>query len=63
MSFDPAATVVVEDSPAGVEAGRAAGMAVLGYAGATEARILRAAGATPFSEMAELPRLLRTGKE
>lgn len=58
MGFDPAATVVVEDSPAGVEAGRAAGMAVLGYTGRTPAETLRAAGATTFSAMAELPGLL-----
>jgi HAD superfamily hydrolase (TIGR01509 family) len=58
MGFDPASTVVIEDSPAGAEAGRAAGMAVLGYAGQTPAGELRAAGARTFSSMAELPALL-----
>lgn len=58
MGFDPASTAVVEDSPAGVEAGRAAGMTVLGYAGHTDAAILREAGAIPFGSMAELPGLL-----
>lgn len=58
MGFDPAATVVVEDSPAGVQAGRSAGMRVLGYSGRTPADALREAGAEPFREMAELPSLL-----
>lgn len=58
MGFNPAATVVVEDSPAGVQAGRAAGMRVLGYSGRTPASVLREAGAEPFEEMAELPSLL-----
>jgi len=60
MGFDPATTVVVEDSVAGVQAGVAAGMRVLGYApdGADPAS-LRAAGAEPFGDMAELPRLLQ----
>ena len=55
MGFDPATTVVVEDSPAGVQAGVAAGMRVLGYGGPE----LRAAGATAiFGNMAALPGLL-----
>jgi HAD superfamily hydrolase (TIGR01509 family) len=58
MGFAPARTVVVEDSPAGVAAGRAAGMQVLGYAARTPAPILEAAGATAFAAMADLPRLL-----
>jgi HAD superfamily hydrolase (TIGR01509 family) len=59
MGFVPAATAVVEDSPAGVEAGRAAGMTVLGYAGRTPAQLLRAAGASAvFTQMGELPDLL-----
>ncbi len=51
----PAACVVVEDSPRGVEAGVAAGMRVLGYAGRNDARELEAAGAEVFTDMAELP--------
>lgn len=58
MGFAPATTVVVEDSPAGVQAGVAAGMRVLGYAHDTAADALRAAGAEPFGAMAELPALL-----
>ncbi len=59
MGFDPASTVVVEDSPAGVQAGVAAGMRVLGYApGEVDATALRAAGAEPFQAMARLPALL-----
>jgi HAD superfamily hydrolase (TIGR01509 family) len=58
MGFELAATVVVEDSPAGVQAARAAGMSVLGYSGRTPAEVLRGAGAEPFAEMAQLPRLL-----
>jgi HAD superfamily hydrolase (TIGR01509 family) len=59
MGFDPAATAVVEDSLAGVEAGRAAGMRVLGYAPDGGGEALRAAGAeTTFADMGTLPRLL-----
>lgn len=59
MGFAPATSVVVEDSPAGVEAGVAAGMRVLGYAPAQpDADALRAAGAEPFADMAQLPGLL-----
>jgi len=54
-----AACAVVEDSPRGVEAGVAAGMRVLGYAGRTPAAALRAAGARRvFGDMRELPGLL-----
>ena len=59
MGFDPASTVVVEDSPAGVQAGVAAGMRVLGYAPTeADAAALRAEGAEPFQEMAALPTIL-----
>lgn len=59
MGFDPATTAVVEDSPVGVQAGRAAGMTVLGYAGRTEPQQLRDAGATTiFTDMGELPGIL-----
>jgi HAD superfamily hydrolase (TIGR01509 family) len=57
--FEPATTAVVEDSVAGVQAGVAAGMRVLGYApDAHDSAALRAAGAEPFDDMARLPALL-----
>ena len=59
MGFDPTATVVVEDSPAGVQAGVAAGMRVLGYVAAdADADALASRGAEPFQDMAELPIVL-----
>ncbi|MGN6187338.1 MAG: HAD family hydrolase, partial [Conexibacter sp.] len=59
MGFEPAQAVVVEDSEAGVQAGVAAGMRVLGYAAAAaEQAVLHAYGAEPFDDMAALPRLL-----
>jgi HAD superfamily hydrolase (TIGR01509 family) len=59
MGFEPATTAVVEDSPAGVRAGTAAGMRVLGYAPtAADASALRAEGAEPFQDMAKLPIIL-----
>jgi len=51
--------LVIEDSTAGVQAARRAGMRVLGYAGAGGADRLAAAGAQVFTSMAELPRLVR----
>jgi HAD superfamily hydrolase (TIGR01509 family) len=56
MGWDPATTAVVEDSPAGVAGGLAAGMTVFGYAGVTPAAKLD--GARVFTDMAELPGLL-----
>lgn len=59
MGFEPATTAVVEDSPAGVQAGVAAGMRVLGYAPAgADASALQAEGAEPFQDMARLPIIL-----
>lgn len=60
MAAAPDRTAVVEDSPAGVAAGVAAGMRVFAYtAGAhSDPDELRAAGAVPFSRMRELPALL-----
>jgi HAD superfamily hydrolase (TIGR01509 family) len=56
MGHAPADCVVVEDAPAGVAAGRAAGMTVLGYAALTPPAELE--GATVFTSMDELPALL-----
>ncbi len=61
MGFAPAACVVVEDSTAGVRAGVAAGMAVIGYVGASHAAAghaaaLEAAGAdVVIAHMEDLP--------
>ncbi|WP_245665919.1 HAD family hydrolase [Actinoplanes subtropicus] len=64
LRVDPAAAVVIEDSVAGVTAGVAAGATVYGFAPAGPAHaapeVLRAAGATlVFTDMAELPELIR----
>lgn len=64
MSAAPRDCVVVEDSHAGVTAGRAAGMRVLGFTGGSHcgpghAAMLRAAGADAvFDDMTRLPELL-----
>jgi HAD superfamily hydrolase (TIGR01509 family) len=57
MGWEPAECAVVEDSPAGIAAARAAGMTAFGYAGRTPAAELD--GARVFSDMAELPALLQ----
>lgn len=57
----PGDCVVVEDTPTGVAAAVAAGMAVLGYSALTPAHRLLAAGADHvFDRMSELPGLLTT---
>ena len=58
LGVAPARCVVVEDSPTGAGAARAAGMRCMGYAAAGHADGLRAAGAVIFHDMAELPGLL-----
>jgi HAD superfamily hydrolase (TIGR01509 family) len=68
MGWEPADCAVVEDSPAGVEAGLSAGMTVFGYAGATPPSWLTqptsSAGTGDalrvFTDMAELPGLLQS---
>lgn len=61
MGFEPATTAVVEDSLAGVQAARAAGMRALAFARHTDAELLSAAGGEPFDDMAQLPELLEAG--
>jgi len=58
LGFAAEDCVVVEDSRPGVLAARAAGMRVLGFAQRTPSRVLAAAGATVFRQMAELEALL-----
>lgn len=57
MGVDPSRCTVVEDSPLGVTAARAAGMTVYGYAAMTPAERLVDADAV-FKDMADLPDLL-----
>lgn len=59
MGFDPARTIVVEDSVPGVEAGIAAGMRVLAYAPNGEGPELGAAGGEVFTDMSALPELIQ----
>ncbi|MFZ2101400.1 MAG: HAD family phosphatase [Oricola sp.] len=60
MGHAPAVCTVIEDSVAGVVAGRAAGMRVLGYAAdpLTDTQVLAEAGAVVFDDMRALPALL-----
>jgi HAD superfamily hydrolase (TIGR01509 family) len=58
MGALPERSAVVEDTPTGTQAGRAAGMTVFGYAGHTPRARLAAAGAVAFDDMAALPSLL-----
>jgi HAD superfamily hydrolase (TIGR01509 family) len=60
MNAAPARCVVIEDTSTGVQAAMAAGMKVLGYAGANgHASELEAAGAIPFDSMGQLLGLLK----
>jgi beta-phosphoglucomutase-like phosphatase (HAD superfamily) len=59
MGVAPADCTVVEDSAVGVQAARAAGMSVFGYAGGvTPAARLEGPGTIVFRDMRELPGLL-----
>jgi len=60
MGAAPEASVVIEDSVAGAQAARSAGMRAYGYVGAphTDRAGLLEAGATVFEDMRDLPALL-----
>ncbi|MBV9415845.1 MAG: HAD family hydrolase [Solirubrobacterales bacterium] len=59
MGVEPRDCTVVEDSRYGVQAARAAGMDVLGYAGGlTPASVLEGPRTVVFDDMRELPRLV-----
>jgi HAD superfamily hydrolase (TIGR01509 family) len=58
MGADPRRCAVVEDSPKGVAAARAAGMAVFAYAARTPREQLEGDNVRVFSRMGELPGLL-----
>ncbi len=60
MGVAPAETVVVEDSPLGVEAARAAGMAVIGFAAVTPQARLDGASVV-VTEMADVAAVLAGG--
>ncbi|MER7997852.1 HAD family hydrolase [Streptomyces sp. NPDC095613] len=62
LGADPARCAVVEDSPYGVQAARAAGMRSFGYAGGlTAAHRLEGPGTVVFEDMRALPGLLAAG--
>lgn len=58
LGADPTRAVVVEDSPTGVRAARAAGMRCLGYAPRHRQAALAAEGAEPFWHMDQVPALI-----
>jgi HAD superfamily hydrolase (TIGR01509 family) len=58
MGVAPEQCVVIEDSPFGVQAAKAAGMRVLGYCAMTPELQLQEAGAQTFNSMRDLPKLI-----
>ena len=66
MNAAAAECVVIEDTPTGVRAGRAAGMRVFGYIGVSTsdaATLEREGAAVVFDDMSRLPALLRAETE
>ncbi|EGJ22397.1 HAD-superfamily hydrolase, subfamily IA, variant 3 [Cereibacter sphaeroides WS8N] len=58
LGVEPDRCAVIEDSPTGARAARAAGMTCFGYVPDGSSEALEAEGARPFSDMRELPALL-----
>ncbi|AXQ94621.1 HAD-IA family hydrolase [Cereibacter azotoformans] len=58
LGVEPSRCTVVEDSPTGARAARAAGMTCFGYAPNGNAAALAAEGARPFADMRALPSLM-----
>ena len=58
MGVMPQACAVIEDSPYGIRAAKAAGMTAFGYVGGELAKALSAEGAVEFDHMERLPQLL-----
>jgi HAD superfamily hydrolase (TIGR01509 family) len=59
MGFEPEKCAVIEDTEIGATAGIAAGMTVFGYSKYTKKERFLKIGAIPFSDMRELPFLIR----
>ena len=58
MGYSPAECAVIEDSPAGIQAGVAAGMRVLAYIGGSDDAETFLEGVETFTSMSSLPELL-----
>jgi HAD superfamily hydrolase (TIGR01509 family) len=59
LGADPALTTVIEDTPTGIAAAKAAGMKAIGFAAMTPAKLLRSAGADAIADtMAEVRSIL-----